>query len=370
MTAASIILSQQAVAEMQQNYLARMAARVSAAPADRRQDLLEYLLTADRARVKVSNTSLKQLFDLDAASLAVAAAALQRPLFHPDQRTAIDTAARQRKDVAVVTAIFGDASRLYLRPLDDGSRAIEERVTAFLATRHLALADYNEGQATDGKQTFKIGKLLIEAGEEKLDADFQADERRRLGRLMVVISRDPEDIARASTGRAWQSCLSPHKKEFMFIPGEVAFGTLVGYLVSENDPEINNPLARIFIRPYRKVEPEIEAYKAWDTGYNRLRQPLKSKFEKIKTEVKWALHGRPPGENDILYMTEQKAYGLSRGILRHTADVFTRQYLNAGLSEGDYHLPWQVYTDTLNRDARVRDGRVEILPDRNPLPYL
>ena len=70
--------------------------------------------------------------------------------------------------------------------------------------------DYIEGYATDGKQKFKIGKLLQDLGEHGLLDEFKKDESRQFKNkeYVIVISRHPYDIAGASDDRNWNSCLT------------------------------------------------------------------------------------------------------------------------------------------------------------------
>jgi hypothetical protein len=70
--------------------------------------------------------------------------------------------------------------------------------------------DYIEGYATDGKQKYKIGKILQSLGEYDLLDEFKKDESRQFGNkeFVIVISRHPYDIAGASDDRNWSSCLT------------------------------------------------------------------------------------------------------------------------------------------------------------------
>jgi len=82
--------------------------------------------------------------------------------------------------------------------------------------------------------------------------------------LSVVISRKAEDIAGMSTDRRWTSC--------MRLPGygdengglyndilyyDVKLGTLVAYLIKKDDRNIENPLARIAIKPLFNLDDDI-----------------------------------------------------------------------------------------------------------------
>jgi len=94
---------------------------------------------------------------------------------------------------------------------------------------------------------------------------------------LVCISRHPYDIAGMSTDRRWKSCMRlPDSKDKYDKGGEyhkilkkdIEYGTLVAYLIYENDKNIKDPIARIAIKPYQNIEdpkdillaPEPEVY--------------------------------------------------------------------------------------------------------------
>jgi Leucine-rich repeat (LRR) protein len=69
--------------------------------------------------------------------------------------------------------------------------------------------------------------------------------------LRVVISRDPMDIARMSTGRRWRSCMTKGSVNFHYVPKEIEAGTLVAYVVHQDDTGVDYPLMRILLKPFR-----------------------------------------------------------------------------------------------------------------------
>lgn len=69
--------------------------------------------------------------------------------------------------------------------------------------------------------------------------------------LRVVISRDPMDIARMSTGRRWTSCMAKDRENFHYVPKEIAAGSLVAYLVHKDDTAADYPLMRVLLKPFR-----------------------------------------------------------------------------------------------------------------------
>ena len=74
--------------------------------------------------------------------------------------------------------------------------------------------------------------------------------------LRVVISRDPIDIARMSTGRRWTSCMAKGDSNYDYVPEEIEAGTLVAYLTDKDDKEIDYPLARVLLKPFHNVKGE------------------------------------------------------------------------------------------------------------------
>lgn len=120
-----------------------------------------------------------------------------------------------------------------------------------------------------------IGKLLEKAIQHKL-ADSSilqayAQDPYRTGartKLNVVISRHPEDIGSMSTNRRWDSCMNlvagVNKK---YVPMEIAEGSLVAYLINENDRKIDAPLARILIKPFINIKDGTVALGVQDKIY-------------------------------------------------------------------------------------------------------
>jgi hypothetical protein len=85
--------------------------------------------------------------------------------------------------------------------------------------------------------------------------------------MQMVVSVRPDDIAGMSTGRRWTSCTSlddGSNRESVLC--EITDGGFVAYLTSEDDDEIKNPVARIWIRRFDSMSgksfamPENEVY--------------------------------------------------------------------------------------------------------------
>lgn len=103
---------------------------------------------------------------------------------------------------------------------------------------------------------------------DDLFTSFSSSSFRRaaeIAKLYVVISQNPHDIARMSTGRNWESCMtlgsgSNHPSIFQ----EVQSGGLVAYLIRSDDLNIDKPLARVHIRHFKG---QISIAKTEDSVY-------------------------------------------------------------------------------------------------------
>ena len=200
---------------------------------------------------------------------------------------------------------FGKKHRLYL-PLGD---SIQSRIALRLRQAGFTIADYTKGlaQKNDGKNLIKIGKILNKLKEPAMLKDFNEDRTRQgegfsTDNLMVVISRHPYDIAGMSTDRNWSTCMNlvtgSNKR---YIICDIQEGSIIAYLIKTTDKNINNPLARIIIKPYIHEEsgkvmlfPEGKLHGRAD---NIFRETVTNWLRMVQPEV-------PPG----LYKLHNKLY--------------------------------------------------------------
>ncbi|GAB5389311.1 MAG: hypothetical protein Alpg2KO_22790 [Alphaproteobacteria bacterium] len=170
--------------------------------------------------------------------------------------------------------LFQDGQdRVYI-PFDPkiaGPSDTERRVTSALIREGYKDVDYMAGFCMDaaGKNKMKIGRILKRLGDKEKDpvkkqaaqglyTAFTQDGSRGDNERYIVISRNPVDVARMSTGRSWESCMTMRDKwgdrgmYWHYVPMEIANNSVVAYMVSKNDPDIQDPLSRVMIRPYRK----------------------------------------------------------------------------------------------------------------------
>ena len=91
---------------------------------------------------------------------------------------------------------------------------------------------------------------------------FTSSKYRGVGRnrMVVVISQNPHDIARMSTERDWESCMTLPTEEHeagahhKSVLKEVESGGLIAYLIYDHDRDIDRPLSRIHIRRFENRE--------------------------------------------------------------------------------------------------------------------
>jgi hypothetical protein len=123
--------------------------------------------------------------------------------------------------------------------------------------------DYRLGLAKEKStgRAMKIGKLINKYGDRETLKIFTEDPGRLKPREWeIVISRHPYDLAGMSTDRGWTSCmqLDVANKGEVFIPRDIKAGTIIAYLIRKGDRNINNPSARVLIKPYQSIEDPSE----------------------------------------------------------------------------------------------------------------
>ncbi len=150
----------------------------------------------------------------------------------------------------------------------------DEEVIEFLTSLgwEVSKENYRRGYAEKGGRTAKIGKLLrnlhkteLKSNDEsklpeinrkynELTSIFMGSEYRKIkntSNLVIVISQNPHDVAKMSTGRDWTSCMNIStgtRRDEIFC--EVEEGGLIAYLTKKEDEDIEEPLARVLIRRF------------------------------------------------------------------------------------------------------------------------
>ena len=142
----------------------------------------------------------------------------------------------------------------------------ESFVTKYLQKYGYEVVNFYEGKVRKigGKNIINIGKILTFLGKSHGHAlellKKYTDEKSLLtigGNYLIVISKHPYDIVGMSTDRNWTSCMNIRNDQTTkiekYLQSDVTQGTIVSYLITENDLNIKKPIARILIKPYYSI---------------------------------------------------------------------------------------------------------------------
>jgi len=131
----------------------------------------------------------------------------------------------------------------------------------------------------------------------------------------VVISRNERDVLMMSTDRRWTSCLNIHDGEYSDEPHcEVKNGGFVAYLIKGDDEDIEDPLARIWIRNFQSQErkdrfiaiPETTTYGSEDEIFEKIVEEwIKSKQGEVEADI-YNLRGSTYSDS---YSSNSKFFG-------------------------------------------------------------
>lgn len=148
--------------------------------------------------------------------------------------------------------------RIYLPLVGSATKDVAPppEIFEFLNSKGIVIDNYKAGLARmpDGRRTVRIGKVLAE--NPVLKKMFDNDAARSASKVVeawVVVSRHPYDIIGMSFDRGWTSCMNLKTGEYKeHLKADVEKGTLVAYLVANDDKNINRPTARISIKPFSR----------------------------------------------------------------------------------------------------------------------
>lgn len=376
--------SSDAVAAMHRAFMARIEQEAQAAIAQTgqihlQQDLTTYLLAAERKRIKIPSAKVLDLANTDEHTIRAEQEEIESAAyFTPEQQAKLDAATRQRVQHDVLDAVFGDDDRIYLQTLyPDDMGPTESAIRTHLQRHGYHVTDYIGGYATDtaGKNTYRIGKLLASNNAMKFPYEGYKQDTSRIKDTMVVISRRPEDIARMSAGRHWGSCMSPHRAEFnAFAHRDIEHGTIVAYLVRTRDPEINDPLSRLLIKPYQDRPHNLALIATPLDGLGHdihALRPIRTLFNRLFARKPPVPDIAPVPAVQTIFVPEGKVHGGRSPELRATVDRFVATHLNRNAPDGAYYLSPQLYCDSNSSREYAKKGDL-LRPvksyDSNPLP--
>lgn len=231
--------------------------------------------------------------------------------------------------------VMGDSDTIRI-PLDsnnsDPHHDIEPHadVHDFLTSHGYSINHYKKGLAMgqDGR-LLSIGKVLNRhKAPNHIVKAFTNDPRRGNAthtNLEVAITHNPLHVAAMSTGRGWTSCMDMDGGENRhFIPRDLEHGTHVAYLVKKTDKNIDNPIARIALKPHHGENAE---HVDWDT---------------------------PRRSNDVILRPERSAYGTSMSEFESSVRNWSEQHFPAQPGKAYVKHP-SLYNDDSNDLVHAHD---------------
>lgn len=223
-----------------------------------------------------------------------------------------------RRTIDISSHVFPAGHERMSIPLEDPKdKKVEapEHIESHLKQHGYEVHDYLNGRVKDkhGRE-MKLGKALKQSkAPDDLINHFNTDPKRNAARLhgdlSVVVSRHPYDVAGMSTGRGWTSCMDLDRgyEERHHLKHDVHEGTHVAYLVRGNDHNIENPVARIALKPHTSLDGSHTVLRPEDKTYGG----AASSFG--HTVHKWSVDNFPLQKGHV-YMKNTKIYDDTGGL--------------------------------------------------------
>jgi hypothetical protein len=153
---------------------------------------------------------------------------------------------------------------------------LENEISKMLKNNKYKLIDFNNNEALSIKNTIgekpqpiKISKALTIISKKSIEAErllklYNYTRSQSIkdedSEFMIVFSRKKYDLAGMTYGRSWPSnCMhltDGVNKEFIL--KDIESGTIICYLITKDDINIENPIGRILIKPFVNVDDESE----------------------------------------------------------------------------------------------------------------
>lgn len=179
-----------------------------------------------------------------------------------------------------IDKVFNGKSRIEY-PLENTESVPHPDVEEHLNNNGIRITDYINGKGKDRyNREVNIGKALVKTkAPDQVKAAYENDPtRQQKGKqLKVVISHRPVDVAGMTSGhQSWvdQSCMNFKTGVYRgMLPHEVKAGTHVAYLTDTEDKDLDRPVARIAIKPFRNesghliFRPENKTYGNSNTSF-------------------------------------------------------------------------------------------------------
>lgn len=194
---------------------------------------------------------------------------------------------------------------------NDNIKAPKE-IVEYLDSKGYIVESYAAGMARNKSngRTLRIGKLLEDREVKSIyDGDSSRKGIKSTTDSYVVISRHPYDLVGISFDRGWTSCMNA--KDGMYrhrIKDDIKEGSLVAYLVKNDDMNINRPVARILLKPYARGNDKIlKPGRLYGTANKKFRDVVVKFCEEFN-------HSKPDGVYSIANVYEDgEPYQIFKG---------------------------------------------------------
>jgi hypothetical protein len=155
---------------------------------------------------------------------------------------------------------FGGKWRIYLEFVKESE--VYQEVRDILFDNGYDIVSYKGNRATkfgENRNHTSIGKLLNRFSPElRTKYDLDKDKVDDNSEYIIVISRHPYDIIGMTTNRQWNSCMNVIiGQNRRYLIHDVKEGTLVSYIIKRDDTNINQPIGRMLIKPFKSNSNKI-----------------------------------------------------------------------------------------------------------------
>lgn len=245
-----------------------------------------------------------------------------------DQIKQVDKWTPKNRSTGFSDHVMGGKQRISI-PLHNESSVPHPDVKKHLEQHGMQIKDYTAGVASDkyGREV-KIGKALTKTKAPPNVLNTFANDSARQSKshdsLHVAISNHPHDIAGMSTGRSWESCMTMDTGSNRdFLKKDIKSGTHTAYLTSKDDHNIENPLARIALKPYQSkngdhtvLRPETTTYGSGNDAFSNTVRKFSEDHFPLKEKTAYTPH------KDLYDDTNHAATtGNMRKLYTHTSTI-------------------------------------------------
>jgi hypothetical protein len=224
-----------------------------------------------------------------------------------------------------------------------------------LATMQYDVMDYAKGIFVKPPKPESIGKIFDAYKVDRSIAnkfEVEHSEDFNTSNQVIVITRDKYEVAEVSTNKKWSSCLNlgggwTGLDELGKAQGEnaqpavrdVAIGSIAAYLVKKDDMNLDDPVARVSMKPFISDTTHHIALGVHDKVYGRGAGVPAEFREKVK---EWADAVNASQELDGLFRLHPHAYNYNEF-----------SYQNTTQTHGNYETDKQTYSTYQNAVTKV-----------------